>query len=264
MASMGKTAGTLCALGAGAAGLVLLASPAAAHVAPDKEEVPAGAFTDVGLTVGHGCEDSPTREVSIQIPEAIVSVTPEVHPGWEITVEEEQLAEPVGGEGEQVTERISTVTYTATSGNELPSHYRDTFTLGFQAPDTPGEPLFFKTVQRCVEGETAWIAEYTGDGEEPDNPSPVLMVTEAAANGHSHGDGEAEGEGESTDGEEQTATTAEDDVAIDAEQAAAEGSGDDGGDSTGLAVAGLVVGGLGLATGGWALSRTRKATADAD
>jgi uncharacterized protein YcnI len=258
---MAKTAGRLGAVGVAAAGLLLLASPAGGHVAPDKEEVPAGAFTDVALTVGHGCEDSPTRQVSIQVPEAIVSVTPEVRPGWEIAVEEEQLDEPVGGEGEQVTERISTVTYTAASGNELPPHYRDTFTLGFQAPESPGEPLFFKTVQRCVEGEIAWIEEYTGEGEEPDNPAPVVMVTEAAADGHAHGDGEAEGE---SDGEERTTTPTEEEVAVDAEQAAAEGSGDDGDDSTGLAIAGLVVGGLGLATGGWALSRTRKAAAGTD
>jgi uncharacterized protein YcnI len=236
MARTVRVAAVLC----GVAGAVaLLASPAGAHVTPDETEVPADAFSAVTLSVPHGCEESPTRQLRIEIPEGIVSVTPQVHPGWEIEVEEEELDEPIEGEGDPITERIATVTYTAERGNELPAHFRDSFTLGYRAPDTPGEYLFFKTVQTCVEGETAWIEEYTGEGEEPEHPAPAVLVTDAQDDGHGGGDEAAGDDAGSAGGEEASATT-------------------DADDSTGLAVAAMVIGVLGLGTGVLALIRSQK------
>jgi uncharacterized protein YcnI len=163
-------------LGLGA--VVLAAGPAGAHVSPDKREVPAGGFTSVTLSVGHGCDGSPTTELAIQVPESVLDVTPQVHPGWDVAVEIEVLPEPVAGpHGEEITERDAVVTYTAQVGNELLEGFRDTFTLGFQAPDTPGETLYFNTIQTCVEGETAWIEE----DPEAEAPAPQLLVAEALA-----------------------------------------------------------------------------------
>ncbi len=226
----------LLGLGGAAVGTVLLAVPAGAHVSPDKSEVPAGGFTSVALTVGHGCEASPTRQVSVQIPDTINNVTPGVLPGWEIEVVTEELPEPIEGtHGEAITERESEVIFTAEAGSELPDGFRQSYTLGFQAPDTPGEHLFFKTIQTCVEGETAWIQEYTGEGEEPEHPSPVVLVTDAEGDGHG-------------------AEASDDD---DAEEVAASEDGDDSDSATGIAIAGLVAGALGLIVGGTALARGR-------
>ena len=223
---------------AGAATMVVVsATPAGAHVTPDKSEVPAGGFTAIALTVPHGCDGSPTNRLDIEVPESILNVTPEMVPGWNVDVATEPLAEPVeGGHGEEITERESVVTYTAQPGQELPDGLRLSFTLGFRAPDTPGEHLFFKTVQGCIEGETAWVEEYTGEGEEPEHPSPVVLVTES--------EGDAEEPEESADEELAATPTAS--------------TGDDD-DATGIAVTGLVVGALGLLTGGAALLRSRRA-----
>jgi uncharacterized protein YcnI len=237
-------------LGLGLGVLVLDAGPAGAHVSPDKTEVPAGGFTAITLTVPHGCEASPTRQVVVQVPEGINDVTPGILPGWDIEVATEPLPEPIeSGEGEQITERESVVTFTAQAGNELPDGFRLGYTLGFQAPDTPGEYLFFKTIQICAEGQTEWIEEYTGEGEEPEHPSPVVEVV--AAEGDGHGGGSEE--------EETTDTTEATDTTLPVEQATS--TSDDDGDadsSTGIAVAGLVTGALGLLTGGAALARARK------
>jgi periplasmic copper chaperone A len=235
----------LAALGGAVTGAVLLAAPVSAHVSPDKSEVPAGGFTDVALTVGHGCEASPTRQVSIQVPDLINNVTPGVLPGWDIEVVNEALAEPIeGSHGEEITERETEVIYTAQAGSELADGFRQSFTLGFQAPDAPGEHLFFKTIQTCVEGETAWIEEYTGEGEEPDHPSPVVLVTESTSEGH---------------GASEEATDEEEDAELaDAEEAAATSDDEDDDSSTGLALAALVVGALGLLAGGTALVRSRR------
>jgi periplasmic copper chaperone A len=150
-----------------------------------------------------------------------------VLPGWDIEVVTEALPEPIeGSHGEEITERESEVIFTAQAGSELADGFRQSYTLGFQAPDTPGEHLFFKTIQTCVEGETAWIQEYTGEGEEPEHPSPVVLVTEAEGDGHG-------------------AAAPDDDDDSDSDSA------------TGIAIAGLVVGALGLVAGGTALARSR-------
>lgn len=228
---------------------------ASAHVSPNPGEVPAGGFTAVGLTVGHGCEESPTTRLEIQVPESILNVTPAIIPGWDAAVTTEPLDEPVeGSHGEEITERESQVTYVAQPGSELPDGFRQTFTIGFQAPDTPGEYLFFKTIQVCAEGQTEWIEEYTGEGEEPEHPSPAVLVTEAEGGGHGGGSDEE------TDDEEATETT-EADGASEGEQAAAPEPAlpdDDDSSSNALAVVGLVAGLGGLALGGAAFARSGK------
>ena len=240
---------TAAGLGLGLGILLAGAAPASAHVSPTPSEVPAGGFTAVGLTVGHGCEASPTTSVQIQVPDAILNVTPAIVPGWDVEVATEPLDEPVeGSHGEQITERESMVTYTAQAGNELPDGFRQTYTIGFQAPDAEGEYLFFKTIQICAEGQTEWIEEYTGEGEEPEHPSPAVLVT-AAQGGH--------GAEEPEDEEEATEASAE---GADEEAAAGDtaSSSDDESSSNGLAVAGLIAGLGGLALGGIALSRSGK------
>jgi uncharacterized protein YcnI len=239
------------------AGIGLLAAPAGAHVSPDKDEVPNEAYENVTLSVGHGCEESPTTELTVQIPEDLSNISPQVKAGWEVTKVEEELDEPLEGpHGEEITERVTEVVYSAEEGNELPDGYRDTFTIGFRTTFTePGDYLFFKTIQACEEGENAWIEEYVEgvtEGEEPEEPSPVVLVTEAVEEGADPAEPEAEAE--ATDGE-----------AAEGELAAADesGSSDDDDSSTGLAIAGIVVGVLGLAAGGTALWRTKGASQSA-
>ena len=241
---MRKIVRVLPPIGVAAGVLALMAPPVGAHISPDKDEVPAGSYNQVTLTVPHGCEDSPTKQLAIEVPEALDSVTPEVHPGWKIAVANEALTTPVTDpEGAEVTERMKTVTYTANAGNELPPHYRDDFTLGFKTPDAEGDYLFFKIVQTCAEGETAWIEEYTGDGEEPEHPAPAVLIGPAGADEHGGAAEEADPAAEPVAAEE-AASTSDDDS-------------DDGG-SDGLAIAALVVGAAGLLAGGAALVRGRK------
>jgi uncharacterized protein YcnI len=215
--------------GATVAALALASSPASAHVGTSADEVASGSSLALGLTIGHGCEDSPTTKVAVQIPEGVNNASAFAHPGWTISYEKATLSPPVtSAHGQELTERTATITFTATPGNELPTDVRDTFTINFTAPDTPGETLFFKTIQSCTTGSNDWIAEWDGEGEEPDSPAPSVAVTESTGD---------DGHGAVT-----TAPTTNDDS------------------SDGLAIAGIVVGGLGLATGGVALSRTRKAS----
>lgn len=174
----------------GVIALGIAAAPAAAaHVSASASTTTAGSYTLVTLGVPHGCGESATNEVRISIPEGINAVTPTVNPGWDLEKVTETLAEPtVDSHGNEVTERVSEVVYTA--HEPLPADLRDAFELSLRLPeDTAGQTLYFPTVQNCEEGEAAWIQIPTEgqDTAELDMPSPKITVaaaeTEAAVDG---------------------------------------------------------------------------------
>lgn len=218
--------------------LAVGAAAASAHVGVDKEEIVAGESTVLTFGVGHGCAGSPTTSMRFQVPASVLNAQPLVKPGWDISVEREQLETPVeSSHGDPQTDRVAVVTFTATEGNELPNEFRDTFSLSLRAPETEGE-LFFKVVQGCETGENAWIEEWDGTGEEPDHPAPsVKVVAAVAAPG---------GDGATPVGD--IATT----VPVDSTDRS------DDSDSNALAIVALVVGALGLVVGGASFARNRR------
>lgn len=230
----------LCVLPAATAATALsLAAPASAHVSATVSDASAGAFTVATFSVPHGCEDSPTTKIEIQVPESVLSVTPTRNPYYEVESTIEQLEEPVSdAHGNEVTERTSSVVYRATT--PLPDGQRDTFELSFQVPDAEGEVLAFPTIQTCEKGETAWT-QVPADGQdeqELETPAPSFTILPPSGHGD-RGDQAAE---ESSDTAVPSAAEAEDDA-------------DEGSDALGWA--GLTAGLLGLAAGGLALARTR-------
>lgn len=127
---------TLRAVGAAAltTGLVVTgAAAASAHVTVTPDTTEAGSYALLTFGVPHGCGDSPTTKVSVQVPEQVVTVTPTVNPGWDVEKVMEDLAEPVDdGHGGQYTERVAEVVYTAKA--PLPDGYRDAFVLSLSFP----------------------------------------------------------------------------------------------------------------------------------
>ncbi len=235
--------GTVVAIATTTVGVLWFAAPVSAHVGVDKDEIEAGASTQLSFSFSHGCEDSPTNSMQFQIPEGVNNATAQVHPGWDVEIERAELAEPIeSSHGEEITERVSVITYTAQDGFEVPGDLRDTFTLSFRAPDTEGM-LAFPIIQGCVDGSNDWIEVWDGTGDEPERPAPSVMVV-AGAGAESGGHGHAE--------EETSDTTAPSDttVTIDTDD-----SSDDGG-SNALAIGGIVLGAAGLGVGGVALSRS--------
>lgn len=215
-----------------------------AHVGPNVSEVAAGSYTDVLMGVPHGCEGSPTTKIEIQVPEALTDVTPIVVPGWTGTVTTEKLAKPITLEdGDEITERDAVVTWTAQPGNELEDHWKLSFGLSFQVPDTPGKSLEFKTIQTCTVGSTEWIEATPASGEEPEHPAPTVMIVEGSGDGH----------GSSTE-----ATTTTEAGGKSGSATADDAKSDSSDSSKGLAVSALVIGLAGLGIGGAAFAKTRK------
>lgn len=221
--------------GAAAVGALALtvgtAASAYAHVGVSADTAAAGAYAILTVSVPHGCGTSPTTKIAIQIPEGINAVTPTRNSFYTVEKIVKTLDKPiVDGHGNQITERVSEVIYTATT--PLPADQRDAFELSLKLPeDAAGTTLYFPIVQTCAEGETAWV-QIPAAGQNADDlaePAPAVAVTQASGGDHGHAP-----------------------AATPAAQPATSGS------STPLTVTALIVGVLGLLAGGVALLRGRR------
>ena len=201
----------------------------------------AGAYTVLTVSVGHGCEGSPTTALDIQMPEPILSVTPTLLPGWQVEKKMVQLDTPVeDAHGNSITERVGQVVYTA--DQPLADGYRAAMELSLQLPETAGETLVFPVVQKCVQGETGWT-EVAPEGESADeleHPAPTVTITEATGE---DGHGEA---AEETDEEPAAATTTTRTVEVESDTNVA------------LGLAGLAAGLIGIVIALMALMRSRR------
>lgn len=213
-----------------AATAATLALPAAAgaHVTVQPGEVPAGGFTRLDVRVPTERDNASTTKVAVQFPAGFTTVSTEPVPGWTAKVTRAKLAKPqVNDEGEKITDRVDTVTWTATGGRGIgPGQFQD-FGLSLAVPDKAGSALTFKAVQTYSSGEVVrWIGP-----PDSDEPAPQVKLTAA----------EEEGGG----------------TAPAAQQQPASGDGGDDGGSDALSIIALIVGAAGLAAGIAALLRGR-------
>jgi uncharacterized protein len=216
----------LALLGAGSlslASVVLLATPALAHVTVNSPGATQGGFAKLTFRVPTE-EAVPTTKLEVVFPTdaplAFASVKP--HAGWSYAVE--KVAAPAGlssGAG-PVDKVVSRITWTATDGGIKPGEF-DEFEVS-AGPLPAVEEMAFKAVQTYQDGDVVrWIE--TGSGE-LEHPAPVLRL--AAASGADGHHGAATSTAARSTGVSVAAVGAED-----------EGRG-------GLGLAGLVAGGLAL------------------
>lgn len=153
-----------------AAGLVLVAPAAAqAHVGVSPDTIEADGSAVLTFSFTHGCENSPTRELRITMPEGLASVSPTVDANWDIAVEHADNG------------LVSAVTYTALT--PVSSELRGTATMAVRLSEGAATSLAFPVEQRCETGVNEWV-EIATDGEDPhdlDSPAPVVTVTDAGS-----------------------------------------------------------------------------------
>lgn len=167
--------------------LVLAAAPTArAHVVFANAEATPNSYFASSLRVSHGCGDSPTRSVRVEIPDGVNIARPQPKPGWRLRIEREPLATPIRSEGgHEITERVTAIIW---SGN-LPADQFEQFGLMMRLPDHAGA-LYFPVIQTCAEGEQRWDQVATDGaawGSVP-RPAPILtlMAPQSALNAHTH------------------------------------------------------------------------------
>jgi periplasmic copper chaperone A len=227
--------GAVAAVGA----VLVLSSPAFAHVSVQAEGTAAkGGYAVVDFKVPNERDNASTTKLEINFPtdHPLASVMPEPMAGWKIEVTKSKLAKPLELHGEQITEAVSKVTWTAANKDSgIPTGHFEKFPVSIGALPENADELVFKAIQTYSNKEVVRWIEVPEDGaEEPEAPAPVLALSAASEDGH-HG---------STAAEEADAKT---------ENAAAttEASPGDSSDTTArvLAVVGIVVGALGVAYG---------------
>jgi uncharacterized protein YcnI len=218
-----------------------LAGTAGAHVTANPAEGPSDGYATISFQVPHGCEESPTTQVRIQIPPSVASATPAVHPLWNVETKEGKK-DPVELHGEKITRGVSEVIYTAKQ--PLPPDRLDLLPISVKLPaGKEGDPVYFPTIQKCAKGETRWI-QIPAEGESPDDlESPAPAVTLEAAEGGHGGGATAQAEESEPAAQVQAAGTVTD---------------DDDGAPVWLAVVALAVGAAGLLAGGAALAASRR------
>lgn len=154
------------------------ATLALAHVTLEQNEAPVGSFYKAVLRVPHGCEQSATVKLRVQIPEGVISVKPMVKPGWTLEVKRGAYAKAYSFlHGAKFTEGPKEVIW---SGGNLPDAYYDEFVLTtFIAGELPpGATLYFPVVQECEKGANNWVEIPSADkpAEKLGSPAPGLKL----------------------------------------------------------------------------------------
>ena len=158
--------------------LAIAAAPSAAlaHVTLEQQQAPVGTPYKIVLRVPHGCGDSATVRLTVQIPEGVIAIKPMVKPGWQIATTRGAYSRSYSFfHGAKFTEGVKEVTW---SGGKLPDAFYDEFVLSaFIAGELPpGEMLYFPVVQQCEQGEHRWV-EIPAAGKPTNEPAPGVMLT---------------------------------------------------------------------------------------
>ncbi len=179
-------------IGAAALGcLVGICTGASAHVALEAKEAKVGAGYKAVFGVPHGCEGSPTTEVTIDIPEGVIGVKPMPKSGWKLALQKGKYVQSYAfHHGAKKSEGVKQVTW---SGGELPDEYFDQFVLSTYIAGelAPGSKLTFPVTQKCANGELHWneVAAAGQDAHSLEHPAPQLELVAGESSGdhHHHG-----------------------------------------------------------------------------
>jgi uncharacterized protein YcnI len=163
------------ALIAAIAATLVIAPAATAHVTLNPSDWEAGGFARFAVRVPNERDNADTTRVAVKFPEQVLSARFQPVDGWRRTVKMARLDQPIEEEGERITERIDTVTW---SGGRIRTGEFQEFGVSFQVPEVePGTELAFPSIQRYSNGEVVrWIGP-----PDADEPAPIVTVLEPAA-----------------------------------------------------------------------------------
>ncbi|WP_026421840.1 YcnI family protein [Actinokineospora inagensis] len=235
------TAGTVVLLGSGIA---------SAHVTAKVigETAAQGGYTKITFRVPNEDNTAGTVKLEVHFPQdtPIPSLRTKPMAGWTAVVTKAKLAKPVSANGTQVTEAVSTVTWTAAAGTRIaPNEFAEFEVSGGALPDA--DQLVMPAIQTYDNGKVVnWDAPPPAAGaEEPEHPAPVIQLTKGGS-GDDHGSMAPANTANTTDTHTEAAETKSSDTT-----------------ARWLGAAGLVVGALGLGFGVGATLRARRAVAKA-
>ncbi|MFE4817892.1 YcnI family protein [Streptomyces sp. NPDC056704] len=227
------------AVAVAASAVLAVSAPAFAHVSVQPEgEAAKGGYAVVDFKVPNERDNASTNKVEVNFPtdHPLASVMPQPLDGWSVKVTKTKLAKPLTMHGEKISEAVSKVTWTATGKGIEPGFFQK-FPLSVGALPEDTDELVFKAIQSYDNKEVVrWIEPQQEGQEEPENPAPVLTLSEASADGHHGSSGTAKDASDTSTAAPASSTSA---------------SSADSSDTTArvLGVVGIVVGAAGVAYG---------------
>ena len=163
----------------GAAGVLLIATGASAHVTLERQQAQVASSYKAVMRVPHGCDGTATTAIRIRIPAGVVSVKPMPKPGWQLNVISGKYAQPFTLRGAKITEGVTEVSW---SGGKLPDAFYDefVFTSALAEELEAGKTIYFPVVQECEKGVHRWIeipkeGEHGGHGGPEPAPGLTLL-----------------------------------------------------------------------------------------
>jgi uncharacterized protein YcnI len=162
-----------------AAAVVLVTSPALAHVSLETKQATVGSNYKAVFTVPHGCAGSATIKVRVQIPEGVVGVKPMPKAGWNLETVKGKYAAEYDYHGSKLSEGVKEVAW---SGGKLTDDNYDEFVITTYLTDglKPNSTLYFPVVQECEQGVSRWIdipkEEGEAHGHDSKTPAPGVKL----------------------------------------------------------------------------------------
>lgn len=165
-----------------------IAAPAFAHVSVNPKTATQGGFAALTFRVPTESDSASTTELKVVFPadQPLRSVSVKPHQGWSYVVAKAKLATPIPTDDGQVTEAVSSITWTADSAATAvkPGQFEE-FDVS-AGPLPKAASMTFKALQTYSDGEIVrWIEESAPGAAKPKHPAPVLTLTEAVAVGAS-------------------------------------------------------------------------------
>ncbi|GHF27137.1 MULTISPECIES: YcnI family copper-binding membrane protein [Streptomyces] len=168
------------AAGVAAGGVLLLASPAFAHVSVQPGTAEKGGYGTIALKVPNEKDNASTvkLELTLDPQHPLTSVMPQPVPGWDIKVEKSKLDKPVQMHGETVNEAVTKITW---SGGKIDPGQFQQFPLSVGPLPKDADQLTFKALQTYSDDDVVrWIDASKPGGQEPEHPAPVLKLVDKA------------------------------------------------------------------------------------
>ena len=138
---------------------------ASVHVTVEPGSAAKGSSSIFSFSVPNEKDDANTVKLEVTFPTKtpIPSVSVKPMPGWTITTEKTKLAKPVQTDDGEVTEAVSTITWTATAGGLQPGEF-DLFTVSAGPLPTNAKQLAFPTLQTYSDGDRRAVDPDDGEG----------------------------------------------------------------------------------------------------
>lgn len=170
-------------VGAAAAGTVLLALPASAHVSVSPDSARQGSAAVLTFHVPNEEANADVTAVDLRIPtdHPIAQLLIQPVPGWTISVRTTTLAKPLVTDDGQFSQAVSEVIWSG--GKVAPGQFQD-FTVSADPLPAGISQLTFKMIQTYSNGDVVrWIDLPQPGQAEPDHPAAVLALTAGSGTG---------------------------------------------------------------------------------